>query len=131
MFISRHFPAGKIPLGSSNSNEDMDFNGSSNVKLKFARWLNTDIGVYNGTTYIDSRIEVSNNGSTWIPVWYNESPTPVGLFDSSWQILQYDISAVANDEATVYVRWSHRVLDGLIRAHSGWNIDDVMIGDLP
>jgi hypothetical protein len=65
---------------------------------------------------------VSNNGTSWTTIWENTSE----VTDSSWTEVSYDISAVADDQPTVYLRWTMGSTDSGWR-YSGWNIDDVTI----
>jgi hypothetical protein len=100
----------------------IDCSDHENVSLKFQRWLNTDYPAYAYAT-----IDVSNNGTTWTNVFTN--PTSE-IADSAWQSVQYDISSVADNEATVYIRWGYQVASGAF-AYSGWNIDDVALSRTP
>lgn len=95
----------------------------ANTTLRFARWLNTDF-----PGYVISTIEVSADGVDWQPVWAHAG-TPA-ITDSDWQVLEYDISGVADEEAQVYVRWGYEVAAGAW-AYSGWNIDDVELLGAP
>ncbi len=94
------------------------------VKLRFARWLGTDWNEYVGQT-----VEVSNDGSTWVTVYANPSGT--WLSDSSWQLVEYDISAVADYQSTVYVRWGYEIKSLTAVRYCGWNIDDVELWGNP
>ncbi len=67
-------------------------------------------------------MRVSNNGSSWTTVWENTSE----VTDSSWSMVEYDISDVADGESTVYLRWTMGTTDSSW-TYSGWNIDDVQI----
>jgi len=99
-----------------------DCNDCSYVSLKFARWLNTD-----EPEYVESKIEVSNNGTTWQTVWSHTEEKPgQSIEDNDWQIMEYDISAVADDQPTVYIRWSYEIEDEAY-PYSGWNIDDIQL----
>ena len=93
--------------------------GQTNVQLSFWRWLNTD-----NSPYATATVEVSNDGHNWTTVYANPTDSPVA--DSSWQFMQYDISAVANNQPTVYVRWGYSVTAAAF-PYSGWNIDDVSL----
>lgn len=94
-----------------------------NTQLQFQRWLNID-----SSYYVGAAVEVSDDGSTWTPVWQNSS----GVTDSAWTPQRYDISAVADEKAQVWVRWSHRVNTvSNVWAYSGWNIDDIAIRGVP
>jgi len=94
----------------------------SNIKLKFARRLNTDT-----SDYTDARIEVSNDGANWITIW-NNPITPVT--DNSWTMVEYDMGHVADGRESVYIRWSYSVFDHAY-PYSGWNIDDVGLWGTP
>jgi hypothetical protein len=93
----------------------IDCTGMTNVTLNFYRWLNIEEQPYD-YAYID----VSDDGSTWYMIWENESGE---IADSSWSLQSYDISAIADDQSTVYVRWGIKSDGGW--QYSGWNIDDV------
>ncbi|MCP4092535.1 MAG: M20/M25/M40 family metallo-hydrolase [Planctomycetes bacterium] len=87
-----------------------DCTGASGVYLRFARWLTVEDGAYD-----HARIEV--NGQT---VWSN--PTGSDLLDNAWSIQDIDISAIADGNPSVSVRF-HLDSDGGLE-YGGWNIDD-------
>jgi hypothetical protein len=91
--------------------------GYNNIILRFARWLNTDT-----PEYVASKIEISNDGSMWDTVWQHTGDQPIT--DDSWQLMEYDISQYADNQQTVYIRWSYEILPSAY-AYSGWNIDDI------
>jgi hypothetical protein len=93
-----------------------NFTGYTHTKLRFARWLNTD---YPACAY--ATIEVSSDGANWTTVWENQYPE---ITDSSWTQVLYDISAVADNQPTVFVRWGYQA-NCEFYPFSGWNIDDV------
>lgn len=88
-----------------------------NVKLKFARWLNSDEPMY-----VECTIDISVDGIEWTGIW--KYRTRESITDSSWQLLEYDISSSADGQETVYIRWGYEVVD-CAYSYSGWNIDDV------
>jgi len=96
----------------------IDCSSTTDTTLAFWRWL----GVENNT-WDSASVQVSNNGSDWTTVWAN--PT-CATCDDSWEYCVYDVSAVADGQATVYVRWAMGPTDGLF-AFAGWSIDDVQI----
>ncbi len=98
----------------------VDCSHYSGVHLGFRRWLNTDWG-----SYVAATVQVSINGTLWTPVYANPASDEVA--DSSWQQMDYDISAVADGQSTVYIRWGYQVLRGGAYAYSGWNIDDIQM----
>ena len=97
----------------------LNVSGYKDIKLQFQRWLNTDY-----QSYVYATVEVSNNGSTWVKVWDNGTTT---IADNHWQSFEYDISSVADNSSTVYLRWGHRVGSSGAFAFSGWNIDDICL----
>ena len=99
----------------------LDFTGITDVELEFARHLNVE-----SPSYDHAFIEVSNDGVNWTTVWENG----VAVQDSAWQVVSYDISDVADGQATVYVRWGIGPTDSSW-FYSGWNIDDVVFNGIP
>jgi len=95
----------------------IDCSDLSAVRLKFWRWLGVEV-----STYDHAYIRVSNDGTTWVTVWENTAVVE----DYVWTPIDLDISAVADGEETVYVRWTMGETDGGWR-YCGWNIDDVEI----
>jgi predicted outer membrane repeat protein len=93
------------------------------VSVRFARWLNSDFYPFVGNT-----LEVSNDGQTWSVVW--QAQEGENLADSEWQILEYDISAVADGQGSVYLRWGYEIISDRAYPYSGWNIDDIELRGL-
>ena len=100
--------------------EAIDCTDLSVVSLKFWRWLNVEVSDYDHAS-----LSVSNDGSNWTTLWANGDE----VTDSSWSQFEYDISAVADGEPTVYLRWTMGTTDGSWQ-YSGWNIDDIEIWGL-
>lgn len=96
----------------------LNFTGYTGMKLKFQRWLNADY-----PPYVYETIDISTNGTTWISVWANSSN--VEIADATWTNVSYDISAYADNQSNVFIRWGHRVGSTGAFAYSGWNLDDV------
>ena len=95
-----------------------DCSGLERTKLSFWRWLGVE-----SSTYDHATVQVSNDGSSWATVWSN---TSTSISDSAWSQQIYDISAVADGQPTVYVRWGMGPTGGSV-TYPGWNIDDVEI----
>ncbi len=95
----------------------MDCTGVTGVTLSFYRYLNVEQPAYD-----HAYVRVSNNGTSWTTVWQNDST----ITDSAWSLQELDISAVADDQPTVYLRWTMGTTDVGWR-YSGWNIDDVQV----
>jgi len=111
-----------ITTASTATSPAINCSGYSNVQLSFQRWLGVE-----SSTFDHARVQVSNDGTNWTEVYGNPSSS---FSDSSWGLFTYDISAVADDQAAVYVRFSISS-DGSVR-YCGWNIDDVtLLGDIP
>lgn len=92
--------------------------GYTGVHLSFKRWLGVERSQYD-----HAYVQVSSNGTTWTTRWSNPDTT---ICDGAWVAQDYDISAVANGQATVYVRWGMGTTDGS-DTYCGWNIDDVAV----
>ena len=93
-----------------------NFSGYTGMSLHFLRWLNSDF-----QPYVYDTIEVSPDGTNWNPVWDNGTSA---IADDAWTPETYDISAWADNQTNVFVRWGYRVAS-LAFAYSGWNIDDI------
>ena len=98
----------------------IDCTGLIDTELRFRRWLGVESGWFDKAI-----VEVSANGTDWALVWeHTDGDSAVN--ESSWSLQSYDISAVADGESTVYVRWGMGPTDG-VTTYPGWNIDDVEI----
>ncbi len=93
----------------------IDCTGRHGVNVSFWRWLGVEEPAYD-----HAFVRVSNNGTDWVTVWSNG----VTIEDSSWTLHTYNISAVADNQPTVYLRWTMGSTDGGWR-FCGWNIDDI------
>lgn len=100
-----------------------DLSGHKETKLRFQRWLNSDY-----QSWVYATVEVSSDGNSWNTVWDNGT-TPYN--EAAWTKVEYDISAYADNQSTVYIRWGHRVANSGSYAYSGWNVDDIQILGLP
>lgn len=88
----------------------IDCTGQSGVRLRFQRWLTVEEGQYD-------QAFIKVNGTK---VW--ENPVSGNTFDASWVPIDIDISALADDDPSVIVRFE-LVSDGGVE-YGGWNIDD-------
>jgi hypothetical protein len=91
--------------------------GMSGAELRFRRWLGVD-----GPPYARATVEVSNDGATWTTIWQN----PTAQSDNAWLSMRYNISAVADNQSTVYIRWGMGPT-GNYSTYPGWNVDDVEV----
>ncbi len=98
----------------------IDASASNNVTLEFQRWLGVE-----SSTYDHASIEVFN-GSSWQQIWDHTS----GSFtDAGWQAQSFDISAQADGNANLQIRWIMGTTDTSV-TYCGWNIDDVVLKGL-
>jgi hypothetical protein len=92
-------------------------------QLKFRRWLNVGGG---GISSIDVK-----RGAGWIAAWTSNSVS--GLTESSWSLQTLDISALADGNASLQIRFKQ--YGGLSTAanRAGWNVDLLIVksGNLP
>ncbi|MGD2110168.1 MAG: trypsin-like peptidase domain-containing protein, partial [Phycisphaerae bacterium] len=95
----------------------IDCSGLTGVTLVFQRWLGVE-----QPTYDHAYVRVSNNGSSWTTIWENFNE----VADGAWGLQSYDISSVADDASTVYIRWTMGTTDTSWQ-YCGWNIDDIEI----
>jgi hypothetical protein len=91
----------------------IDAAGAEAVIVRFSRFL----GVRNKDS---AMIQVSSDGATWTTIFTSKG----NIIDAAWTTVQYDISAVAAGQSTVYVRWGMGPSDRRNESF-GWNIDDV------
>lgn len=95
--------------------------GKENVSLGFWRLLGIE-----SSTYDQASVQVSRDGTSWTTVWTHSGST---FTDTAWIYLEYDISAIADDQPTVFVRWVIGPTD-TSATYAGWNLDDiVLLGD--
>lgn len=106
-----------------NASEDwlmtpaIDLSSYYNTQLSFSRWANFE-------PYYDSAfVEISNDGSNWIDLGH-----PLFPADIDWIDVSFDISAIADRQSTVYIRW--RMVSDQSVFYAGWNIDDVQIAGI-
>jgi len=90
-----------------------------NVTLSFRRWLGVE-----KSSFDHAYIEVSADGVNWTTVWENPD---TDVYDGEWTLVSYDISAIADGQANVYIRWGMGITDNAIQ-FCGWNIDEVIVG---
>jgi hypothetical protein len=97
----------------------IDCSNLSHVTLRFRRWL----GVRDQPD--NAYVRVSTDGDFFLTVWFNQNE----VYDSDWQLVEYDISGFADGESTVYLQWT--MGPAYLGGACGWNIDDVEILGVP
>jgi gingipain R len=97
--------------------EPIDCSELTEVSLRFWRWLGVEQPQYD-----HAWLRASTDGTNWQTVWEN----PGEVADAEWTQVEYDLSAIADGQATVYLRWTMGATDaGWF--FCGWNIDDIEI----
>ena len=91
--------------------------GRFNTQLRFWRWLGVEAPEYD-----KAWVRVSTNGQDWVTVWSNDDY----IEDGDWILQTFDISDVADNQPSVYIRWTMGATDGGWK-YCGWNIDDIDI----
>jgi C1A family cysteine protease len=108
--------------GNNTVSEDLttsaiDCSGAFATRLTFWRWAGVE-----EPTRDKLSVLVSADGVSWTTAWEN----PTEICDTTWVFMDLDISSVADDAESVYVRWRVGPTDGANRC-CGWNIDDIEI----
>ncbi len=89
-----------------------------NVRLEFWRWLGVEQSLYDHAC-----IQISTDRRNWTDVWRHNGGA---ITDWQWTHVSYDISAVADGQSSVYLRWGMGPTD-VAWTYCGWNIDDVSL----
>jgi gingipain R len=98
----------------------IDCSTLTDVSVSFQRYLNVEQPWYD-----HAYVRASADGSSWTTVWENDA----AVEDSSWGEVSYDISAIADGNDHLYLRWTMGTTDSSWQ-FSGWNIDDVVISGI-
>lgn len=95
----------------------IDCSGAVGVRVRYRRWLNVET-----STWDHAYFRVSADGVVWHTVWENAG----AVTDSQWVDQEFDISAIADGQTRVQLRWTMGKTDGSL-VFSGWNVDDVVV----
>ncbi len=98
----------------------LDCSEMTQCSLRFMRCLGVE-----SSSYDHAYLRISNNGTNWVNLWQNTATTD----DGGWTAQEFDISAYADNQPTVYIRWTMGPTDGSWQ-YCGWNIDDVEVWGL-
>ncbi|MBN1296369.1 hypothetical protein JXA80_06285 [bacterium] len=85
--------------------------------LIFRRWLGVE-----QPTYDHASVSVSIDGSNWTTIWENDAE----ITDNEWIPMDLNISDIADDQPSVYLRWTMGPTDGGW-TYCGWNLDDIAV----
>ncbi|MFO0985243.1 MAG: hypothetical protein U1E76_26525 [Planctomycetota bacterium] len=99
----------------------LDLTGVLHTRLDFHRWLGVEDGLWD-----QAIVEV--NG---VRVYTNPGGTPganADLFDHSWTHQIYDISALADNQPSVVIRFELNT--DFATGYGGWNLDDLRVLEL-
>ncbi len=96
----------------------IDCSYMADVEVRFQRWLGVESASYDHAAF-----KVSSNGSTWTTIWNHTGST---LNETAWSAQTFDISAIADGQPSVYLRWTMGTTDSSL-VYCGWNLDDVSI----
>jgi subtilisin-like proprotein convertase family protein len=94
----------------------IDCSNVVDVEVSFWRWLGVENSAFDGAAF-----QVSNDGVSFATIWEHAGQA---LTETDWSKQTYDISAVADRQPTVYLRWVMGATDSS-ETYPGWNIDDV------
>lgn len=100
----------------------MDCSTLAGTRLRFRRWLGVQ-----ASSGDQAKIEVATSLSPWTPEWQHVG-TAIG--DTSWTLVDLDISELADGMAVVRVRWGLGPTDASDTSY-GWNLDDIEIWGIP
>ena len=96
----------------------LDLSDYTQLTLSFYRWLGIENSIFDNAS-----VRISNDGVNWTTIWQHSG----GSFtENQWSFHEYDISAVADEQSTVYIRWVMGTTDSSV-TFCGWNIDDIRI----
>ena len=96
----------------------IDCQGYENIVLTFYRWL----WVY-ASDEDHANIEISIDGSNWIEIWHNGESK---IKDTAWKYMEYDISAIADNQQTLQIRWGMGPTSDF-GYYPGWYLDDIRV----
>lgn len=91
--------------------------GLTGVKVGFQRWLNVE-----SSTYDHAYFKISTDGTNWTTLYQNSA----SVSSTSWSKVSYNISAIADNQPTVYLRWVMGTTDSSVQ-YTGWNVDDLEV----
>ncbi len=108
---------GSMPTTYYLTTKAIDCTQFRNLRLEFQRWLGA---IYD--PFAVAVVEASLDRSTWVNVWSNGGNW---VEDADWTNMEYDVSALADGQPTVYFRWG--MGPSTHYGMCGWNIDDIAL----
>ncbi len=95
----------------------MDFSGVTGVTLRFQKWLAIE-----SVSFDHASVQVKVGNANWVSIWDHADHD--NLSPTSWEAVEFDISALADGQSSVQVRWVMGHTDSS-QTFPGWNIDDI------
>jgi hypothetical protein len=92
--------------------------GLTSTQLRFRRWLGVE-----SATADHANIQISADNVNWSTVWNHTGAT---ISENAWSLQTYDISAFADNQPGIRIRWGMGTTDPSV-SYPGWNIDDIAI----
>ncbi len=99
----------------------IDCSNLAAVQVRFWRWLGVE-----EASFDHARFQAGTDDQNWTTIWENPAGPGNTIDDSSWTQVTYDISAIADNQPMLFLRWVMGPTDDTVVYH-GWNIDDVQI----
>jgi hypothetical protein len=96
----------------------LDMSGATGSSVEFWRWLGIESSSYDHATF-----EISTDNVNWTEIWGHSGSA---ISQSEWTLQSYDISAIADGQPQIRLRWTMGTTDGSV-TYPGWNIDDIRI----
>jgi hypothetical protein len=96
---------------------NIDCSNYNGVVMSFYRWLGVERNIY------DHAYFEAYNGTAWIRLFENGSEHSD---ETSWNLVEYDLSAAADHNASFKIRYGIGNTDGSWQ-YCGWNIDDILL----
>ncbi len=101
----------------------MDCSLLAGTHLRFQRWLGVQAAVGD-----HANVDIASASIGWTPSWQHFGSA---ILDTGWNLIDLDISDVADGQANVRARWGMGPTDAALTS-GGWNLDDIEIwGILP
>ncbi len=98
-----------------------DMTGITGSTISFQRWLGIE-----SASFDHAYLRVSNDGVNWTTIYSHTGPS---MNPSVWTPFTYDISAVADNQPNVRIRFTIGTTDTSV-VYVGWNVDDIVISGL-
>ena len=100
----------------------LDLSSAIGSTLEFQRWLGIE-----SATYDHARVELSTDGTNWDVLWDHSGSA---VDESAWSLHSFDISALADGQPMISLRWVIGTTDGSV-TYPGWNLDDIRVLSSP